>query len=401
MYNSVNYPDFIEKGVPKSVLLSLISFILLPVVCTQETASPPLYYVLPIALPALFDCFSHKRFVVDGSFYIAVAFLFVAVLATLVSPLNLSFSNVVKMAIFVVLYKVYSSYHYSACDIRKIVSAYIIMAVIIAILIFLSYIYGYPHVESDYYLGRYSVGITGVYKNPNYLTAFMNIAFFFLLYYSMNGMSSRLKKTFAFASLVFIFICDYLSGTRAALLTAFLVLAMFFILSNKRDIRFKTYTVIIILIVLVFKYSDQIVALAENFLGNRGLNDDASRQIAWATAMNIVENNILLGSGTGCWSNFADAGGLDYLHNIYLEILLDMGFLGMLCFVLLFCYNIKAVPKSDLLFILFFIVASSFPLVFQNGTYEANLWRCLIVNRLMIDFSINSKGNARYYLTYF
>lgn len=380
------------QDAPKFVLYSLVAFIVLPTLSPQETASPPLYYVIPLIFPAIFTFLSNRKYKTDRSIIFLMLFCIIAFLASILSNYNTSVTNVFKLCIYTFIYVVFTSFSFSVSDFRKVVFSYVFISCLIAVLIILSYIYGYPHTESNYFLGRYSIGITGLYKNPNYLTAFINVAFFLVLYYILNSDSSLRKRFLLIAIIALFIVSEYLSGTRAALLTAGIITVLCMFISKHNGARKRVLFIVLLIFIVLLLYHEDIIALIDYFVGKRDIADDRGREIAWNIAFSIIEDNPFLGNGPGCWSNFAQVGGIDYLHNIYLEIILDTGIIGFLVFICIYLFHVYIVPKTDLSFVLVFMFATSFPLIFQNGTYEANLWRCLIINRIVIELSIRTRG---------
>ena len=128
--------------------------------------------------------------------------------------------------------------------------------------------------------------------------------------------------------------------------------------------------------------------ILETFLGNRTLGGDEGRTISWTFALNAVLGSPIFGYGLEGWKILSEGTSyIDYLHNIFLELLLDYGFLGLTVFIAVFFSGINRVKKEDRLFIFLFMFVTAFPLLFQNGLTEVNLWRCLILNRIAINYS--------------
>ncbi len=371
-------------------LLSVLAFIVLPVVSPQETASPDMLWCILCMIPA-FVAGGFKPYKSRGYVFPAIWLLLSAFISTF-GPYGVFDQRMLKFALFVFFFIFITRFSYTGKDILYIINTYIILSFIVAVLIILSYIFGYPHVDSSYYLGRYSVGIIGLYKNPNYLAAFINIAFFFVTYQLFNKKNTFRKSIFLLVISLTYLAAIYFTGTRAALLTA--GVALLFIIGSTMTQRGALYfgTLCVTLVVLVIINVNTIETLLDHLLGHRDFTEDDSRQISWLYALSVVNENPLTGAGMYSWGRIpGTALLLGHLHNIYLEILLNQGIIGFCGFLVLYFTSLNKIKRKDYTFMFAFLFVMTFPLMFQNGYVEANFWRFIIVTKIFVDYCADAK----------
>lgn len=375
-------------------------FVVSPVISTEETANPGMVYILCMALPILFYGIQ-KSLLNLRPYHVSALIMFaMALISSALSNYSAAdFPIYCKYLLFVLLYIVITNYQYNALELQWIAKCYIIIAVAVSILIILSFIGGYVHIDPDevftetQFLGRYSVGITGVYKNPNYLTSFANVAVFVLLYKLIYTKCSK-KFLLFYISLVILFLISIvLTGTRMGLLTFFIVL--FCLYGAKMISNFKIYYLFIpvITIVLIFIFfSEEINELVELYLGTRKMLSDDSREQAWGFAINKILDNFLLGCGSNSWDTLSvGTSYLPWLHNIFLELFLDQGLIGIILFLYTLFFGVNKINKVDKVFIVVLLLVTALPMFFQNGLIAVNFWRFMIINRIAVDYSSKSK----------
>lgn len=384
-------PPIMNKNIPKNsiiVAISFIAFVLAPVLSFEETGDVGVVYLMALTLPAIFQWAKFGKRQMQNYQICYVLFLISAILSTLVGSYGVFDQRVIKLLLFVLYGLSVTSFSYTPENFTLFIKCHATVACIVAVLICLSFIYGYAHVESEYFLGRYSIGITGLYKNPNYLTSFINLSLFLLLYYILYSSSRSIRWYIAVIICILIICADYFSGTRAALMTGIsTMLTMFVLYVFKSEKKIIGVLPILIAFTGFVVYQDAVFELLDSFLGGRAANEDTGRQISWALAISKIYESPIFGCGLFSWSNLGGNFLLDYLHNIYLEIILDQGLLGFFIFLAMLFSGIRYIKKEDKLFVFTFIIVSGFPMVFQNGVVAINLWKFILLNRIVIDYS--------------
>lgn len=153
------------------------------------------------------------------------------------------------------------------------------------------------------------------------------------------------KKIYIVLSLM-TFIALFLTTTRAAYVSYFVVLFILIITSKSK--KAKIYSLIFMgLIILVLSYIQEnifdFMGILEvgydAFINNEG--SSAERLYMWNMAWGDFVEQYLLGCGYGT---------LAFLHNIYLQIIFEMGFIGVMLLILpllYFTYNYIKIKKES------------------------------------------------------
>ena len=370
--------------------LSVMVFILSPVLSTEETADPGVIYVLAMVVPTVIYAIA-KSYIRITSYNLFAILLWVsAIFSTLIGPLGSFNLTAIKYLIFVLYFVSVSSYSYSKYDLVKITKACVIVSIGLATLIVLSYLGGYAHNDSMYFMSRYSIGITGIFKNPNYLVSFMNFTLFLLLYSVLYGKNERKMQVIVKIFIICFFLVSfYLTGTRASLVTALCVIAILivhYLLHHNH--KFLVIIPVSLIALFIVAYWNAIIDLYDLFMGSRNLMGDAGREEAWDLAIKNIKQNPLFGCGLFSWNNLCTGGDyIEYLHNLFLEIILNQGFVGFSLFLLMLLSGVNKIKKCDRFFVIVLMFVTAFPMMFQNGVIAVNLWRFVIIHRIVFNYS--------------
>jgi O-antigen ligase len=90
-------------------------------------------------------------------------------------------------------------------------------------------------------------------------------------------------------------------------------------------------------------YSYSITRMYNYFSGVAGVTLLSGRLEIWGLAMDVISNNILVGLGTGYFQSEYSM----YTHNIFLDILIQYGIIGLIIFITLTINSIKTTLNSD------------------------------------------------------
>ncbi len=376
-------------------------FVASPVLSTQETADPSAAYVLAIVIPTFLCGITCLKLQIKPYHVTAFLMWFFCSVITLLSPFaeKINLMQVVKYLAFILFFVIISLYHYTDKDLKLIAKGYIVVAITIAFAIFLSYLRGYQHVSEDgdgetlYYLGRYSIGITGLYKNPNYLASFILVAVLILLNRIKVAKISFKEKIFIISLVVLCLVACFLTGTRAALVVFFMIVVGVYASSFTKLASLRNLLPLLILIVVIITvYGNSISELMDLYLAGRELMADEGREEAWPMALRLVSENFLLGRGIDSWHMLSKgSGALNNLHNVFLEFFLNQGIVGMFLLLHIVMYGWKKSKKADHFFLIMLLLVTALPLSFQNGVIAVNFWRFIIINRLALNYSIYSE----------
>lgn len=379
-----------HKGVP-SYVYCVLAFVFAPVLSTQEVADPNILYVSSIIICTIICVGNHFGLKTNGGSIAAIVFAFSAFFSSVIGYGD--FTAVAKTFLYVIFYICVCSISYKRTDLKFMIDAYTLLSIILAVLIILSALLGYTHNESYYYMSRYSIGITGLYKNPNYLASFINIAFFFICISLIYEKKRKLLKAGILGTFI---VAIILTGTRAALLESILIIvaSLFYNISHSRN---KIYSIILVLIfsAIIIAYSASLQNLWDLFLANRQVFSDEGREVAWGSALSYFFQSPLFGQGLDSWNSMRGSD-MTYLHNIFLELLLNQGLFGMIPFLVLLLFGIKKIKREDKWLIYMLLFFSGFPLLFQNGVVSMNVWRFVTIVQVAILYSLQSENGILY-----
>ena len=383
------------------ICILIILFIFSPVLSTQPDAHPGAIYVVPIVasifLMAIMGGLIKQKTV---NVYV-ILLLIAATFSTIISDKGCLNSGLLKFLVFVVFFISTSSFVFTPKQLRFSFDSYLLLSVVIAVLIVLSFIFGYQHIEYSAYQGRYSIGITGLFKNPNYLSSFYNVAFF-VVSYILATLRLKPKKILILYSILLLFIvATYFTGTRAALLTEAFIIASMVIVTAKGKRYYKLIPLFLIIIVVIAYYWTNLTDLYNLFVAGRELTSDTLREDSWNYALKYIKENPIWGCGHNSWSviHLERSDVDEYLHNVFLELLLDQGIIGCVLFFLIIITGYNKTKAADRLFLVLLLLCTGFPMMFQNGLYEVNFWRFIIINRLMMNVSSSYEGGINAFLS--
>lgn len=204
---------------------------------------------------------------------------------------------------------------------------------ILAFFCFISIIYNFLQVDldQDSYSNRYQ--IEGI--NINFTSySIAAILYIYILFYKFNVVNSRL--IFLLFNL-FSFILILLLQTRGALISIFLM--WFWLMLNNINLRkFRSIYIYSLLFigfaVTLGAFNFFLLLMDVYFFKERATGDLSGRGEQWTLAYSIIEDNPFLGIGIGSFE-FINSSGVA-VHNFYLNMMLEFGFVGLLIYVLCF-----------------------------------------------------------------
>lgn len=224
----------------------------------------------------------------------------------------------------------------------------------------------YP-VNFDYF--KLSELTQGIELDPPYFGAFIGFSLLiasFLFQRKVIGLASFI--------LTVIFLSPFLvlSGARTAMLALLVSMAAFWIMHQKKK-------AIGILVIIALSLS--LIVMADDVLRNRFVDavtlsvqpdNQASSSLSvrlatWKSALSIIEDNWLLGVGTGDYQvalnkayledDLREAYENEYnVHNQYLETMVALGIAGLICFMLSFALSVTIAGKTQSSLFLSFMI---------------------------------------------
>lgn len=368
-------------------------FIFSPILSFQETAAPGAAYVVVCLAVAFFVFLADNKKKLQTTHIFALLMWCFALFSTLVNGVPIDM-HCIKYLLIIIIYIFLTISATGNLDMIRITTGYNYMSAILALLILLSFVAGIPHIESYVKASRYSIGITGLFKNPNYLVSFMLLTFYLLTFKLLYR--KRPKKILFLPILLAILLlyAIFLTGTRAGLLCIGIILC--YCLGGKVFFNFKKgiksiIIIVLFCIILLVIFGDLIRPTIERYF-QRDFFSDSLRISIWLAALEkYTSGSLLFGGGINTINEYLINTGHTYTHNIFLEMLCEQGIISFIFFFFVLLSGTSKMNKDDRFFYFGFLIILSVPLFFQNGFTEVNFWRYLLLNRLVINYSTNSQ----------
>jgi len=250
---------------------------------------------------------------------------------------------------------------------------------------------------------------TGIFLNSNILGIFMYIT----LYFHIIAWNIERKIILKLIWTIIIFmdlILVLVSAARSIWLSLVMVLLIFFFYDSitSKKIIYRLCFFLIIMILLLFSYiypnlyTTEIGWKINDFVFNfTGKNFFSGRQELWIDLFYYISKKPLLGYGVSIFPSDLMHTELSS-HNMYIQILLQIGIVGLFLFILLLffiweCFYLKngnAKNKLSLAFFTGLIVYQTFEMTIIQGSYAINLLQWILIS-IGIGFKIDSLNNER------
>lgn len=279
---------------------------------------------------------------------------------------------------------------------KKQLSNLVYIYIIIALFVEGNIIYNW--LTHNYYVAwfkRASFSFMGVYRDPNYVMAFVlpSIALLFIKFVN----EKKLFKKTCDAILLLIAITAVLaSGSRAPMISFLIFVCIYFF--SVSDMKLKTKITIVfcgVVVALIAVYLMKKYYPAQSL--DRLLNTDDSRLDLWAAALNVFKKYPIIGGGMSAASLISNAIEGNDSHNVYIDILCNSGIVGSLCFAMYFYFSCLQTTKRNKAFIYSMTIAFMLPMFFVNGFNTATFYMPLIIMTL---FSKYCQKNDSSYLDF-
>lgn len=254
-----------------------------------------------------------------------------------------------------------------------------------------SFEYGYSYITNEFYK---------LNDHPIYISSYFSVGLLLIMY---SPFKSKVLSVFA---LIIIF-SGLIILSRKGSIIAFLICALFYFLSNKKNL-IKGFSFLIIVSIIFVSFS----GIKNRFLevitkSKTEKNPETStgiRIIVWENAYNLTFNNNFFGYGVGDVQSVLNARYLEQgykrvadgnfnAHNQFLQVGLTIGFVGLILFIgslifIIYNFSIKKDKKSISIVLLFIIILfTESYLERQNGVFFFSL----IIS--MLTFANHEKEN--------
>ena len=199
-------------------------------------------------------------------------------------------------------------------------------------------------------------------QHPIYASIFLSLGLLFFFYLFKNQYFKGLAERVFFFTLTLInFIVLIGLSSKAVILTAFLILFFFFLLSIKNRFHgFLTIVTFIFIVIALFTYNRRMGELVdfESYQKFDPKTSTSIRMAIYSCSFEVIKRSPLLGYGIGgaqrqlnlCYANKSDVLLFNSYntHNQYLDAAVKAGMLGLFVFSLfLFTILINAIRNKD------------------------------------------------------
>ena len=293
-------------------------------------------------------------------------FLIVGIISIITSPIPItSFRSFVSILTYFSIF----SFAYSFVKSEKDLAAVMKLIIYASLIPFATSVFQFMFPDS--YITSYSgFRLFGSFSHPN-IFAFFLVLVASVSFFCIKSEAVLFSKRYVRVCYILIplcAICLIATQTRSAWIAFFAIFLIYGLLYERK------YLVVVCCIGVVALFlpfvQDRIADLASDSqitdTGAEKLNSYAWRKVVWLSSWDFIQNKIWFGHGYDTFSHYfldffilEESKGFD-AHNAYVQVTFDMGFLGLIAFmVLLFGILIKFIrhlyidPKGICLYISF------------------------------------------------
>lgn len=384
MTKLLNNINFIIKG--DGIFFGFCMFIFFSIFNTSKFGASLSWIILPVIVVFLAALLNRKLNIKKNSLLIFM-FWTIYFISTSISPYTNIESNIITFFCFCIFYILITSKKYTNKELKFAINLYVILAIICSINILYNYMtknfYNEWFQRASFYFG-------GVYKDPNYVMAYVVPGMFFMYLKLIN--TSKLKNKYLYTFGIIILVLAILAtGSRSAILNSIIAVLISYIFLDKISIKKKLKIIAVIGIGAFILYF-----FLNNFYSTQALNrlinfTQDSRESLWDAALNVFFERPVLGGGFGSANIFSFAKIGNASHNVYLDILCDSGAIGMLSFLIFFfsnCFNITTKYKSSMYGM---CISFMLPMFFINGFNTATFYLALIIITIFNNYYNSNK----------
>lgn len=258
---------------------------------------------------------------------------------------------ILKFAVYVCI----PLFYFNCKFVNKIIKVFEIIALIVAITVIFSVansnlymnIFGFLYVDSAGIWNSINqgagVGIIGVSAYASYI---INVGIAIVVAFIFAEKKIKIKQS---VYLTLFLIALFATGKRTILIAALLAILIIFLFSSDKK-KYRVFLKVIIVIgtigALSYLFVPQAQIMFERFVMGMGDKDLNNRRIFWEEALFLFNKNPIWGNGFGIFPVFDKIEGTRWgysAHNIYLEILAELGLTGIIVYIL---FSIYVIIKS-------------------------------------------------------
>lgn len=366
------------------MLLGITLFAFFTVINTSQFGASLSWIIIPSFIIVFFGV--RNRYIQTKR--VLILFVWAAyALSTIASKYVPVERNLITFFILCLVYIFSVSYKYDERHVRFLIYVIIGISAYASLNIFYNWI---THNYYNVWFQRASMTVGNVYRDPNYVMAFIVPALYFNLLKIIS--SKGIKRVFNIAIEALMLSTFFTTGSRGPVVSFALAVVILFLWKSKMPIQRKFALIFIAVcsvFVLFFVVNQYLPTQALERLFN---SEGDSRTKLWTASLNIFKSNPILGGGFGAASQESLLMLGNYSHNVYLDILCDSGLIGAIMFIIFFIINCLPRHWFSNAYILGAVAAFMAPLFFINGFNTATFYFPLIMLSILSEY-INENGD--------
>lgn len=209
------------------------------------------------------------------------------------------------------------------------------------------------------------------FLNPIYLARSCGLAVLALMFLSED----KLNKVIISSLYIILFLGLYMSGSRAPVLALIAVFITKYAFSNQKEKYITLMLSFVFASFLMIAFHQELYSIFHGFIVRDNDSIDSAiedRFTLLLTAKNMFLNHPIFGEGLGSFSYYSYLG---YPHNIFMEVLSELGLVGAIFLFLLLVTGFR-LPKNDIFFLMFFFC---FVNALSSGSFSNNVAILIVV----------------------
>lgn len=313
----------------------------------------------------------------------ALIFYWITILiSTVLSNVVQVEQDIVSFAVLLFSFYLVSTIIFEKNQIQIIIGAYVLSALFCSLSIIHNWLVG------DFYISwtlRASYRFLGEYKDPNYVTAYICPAVFFLYIMTIHAKTFKNKLLFLL-SLFTLLVAILCTGSRAPVVTIIVALGSFYMMDDCISHRQKITVLIIATGIFYMMYRVFVSVMPEQVFDRLRDSADDSRLTLWHAGMKAFLNNPLIGSGLNSSNVMSNTLAGNHCHNVYIDALAAGGIIGNTFLLYIFIKNCTKSNRYNRKFMFSTILVFFIPLVFINGFNSATFITPLMITSILSNY---------------
>lgn len=369
----------------KNINLTIVGIVLFSIITIHNNSQYGAFlsWLLPACILIVIGWLFQKHFYRVTTPIAISLFWFCTFVSTALSPIVGVEQDIFSLGILFFTYYLVSSLTFDKKQINIILICYVVSALVCSLFVIKNWVVG------DYYIAwtlRSSYRFLGVYKDPNYVTAYLTPAVFFS--YLATIYNNGYKRLIALAVVLTFLISILCTGSRSPIVTIIAALGFFYIMDSTIKTKTKIQILIVSSFIIYIMYSIYVQIMPQQVFDRLENSTEDSRLDLWTAGTKGFINNPIIGEGFNCSNLYASKIVGNYCHSIFVDILSSSGLVGFFLFIYIIiknCMNSNLVNRK---FIYTIIIVFMLPLAFINGYATGTFFTPLIMMTILSHYCI-------------